>query len=143
MSISDLYDSGFRRRNADHFAAIVRVAMDDGEITDEEHDFLLRVARNLDITEKEYKDIMKDYSSHPINPPVSFDLRIERLYDLARMVHADKIDKEGEIRLLTKMAVGLGFTTVNVHYVVDKALTLVAANLDLDDFTYGIKNMNR
>lgn len=143
MSISDLYDSGFRRRNADHFAAIVRVAMDDGEITDEEHDFLLRIARNLDITEKEYKDIMKDYSSHPINPPVSFDLRIERLYDLARMVHADKIDKEGEIRLLTKMAVGLGFTTVNVHYVVDKALTLVAANLDLDDFTYGIKNMNR
>ena len=143
MSISDLYDSGFRRRNADHFAAIVRVAMDDGEITDEEHDFLLRVARNLDITEKEYKDIMKDYSSHPINPPVSFDLRIERLYDLTRMVHADKIDKEGEIRLLTKMAVGLGFTTVNVHYVVDKALTLVAANLDLDDFTYGIKNMNR
>ena len=143
MSIKDLYDSGFRLRNADHFAAIVRVAMEDGEINDLEQDFLYRIARNLDITEKEYKTILKDYESHPINPPVSFDLRIERLYDLARMVHADQIDGEGEVKLLTKMAVGLGFTTVNVSYVVDKALKLVAADLDLDDFTYGIKNMNR
>lgn len=143
MSILDLYDSGFRQRNADHFAAMVRVAMEDGEISTEEQDFLYRIARNLDISEKEYKTILKDYLSHPINPPVSFNLRIERLYDLARMVHADKIDKEGEIKLLTKMAVGLGFTTVNVQYVVDKALKLVGANLDLNDFTYGIKNMNR
>ena len=30
MSFLDLFDSGFKQRNADHFAAIVRVAMDDG-----------------------------------------------------------------------------------------------------------------
>ena len=74
MSILDLYDSGFRQRNADHFAAIVRVAMEDGEISTEEQDFLYRIARNLDISEKEYKTILKDYLSHPINPPVSFNL---------------------------------------------------------------------
>ncbi|MEM7380628.1 MAG: TerB family tellurite resistance protein, partial [Bacteroidota bacterium] len=34
MSILDLFDSGFRKRNQDHFAAIVRVAMSDGVITD-------------------------------------------------------------------------------------------------------------
>ena len=28
MSISDLFDSGFKKRNQDHFAAIVRVAME-------------------------------------------------------------------------------------------------------------------
>ena len=30
MSISDLYDNEFRKRNKDHFGAIVRVAMSDG-----------------------------------------------------------------------------------------------------------------
>jgi len=47
MSISDLYDSGFQKRNQGHFAAIVRVAMSDGVINDEEKTFLDRLARKL------------------------------------------------------------------------------------------------
>ena len=51
MSISDLFDSGFKKRNEDHFAAIVRVAMNDGVISDEEKEFLDRLAFNLDVSE--------------------------------------------------------------------------------------------
>ena len=58
MSISDLFDSGFKKRNEDHFASIVRVAMEDGIITDEEKAFLDRLARNLDISDEDYKDIL-------------------------------------------------------------------------------------
>ena len=142
MSISDLFDSGFRRRNQDHFAAIVRVAMEDDVITDAEKKFLDRLAINLDISQEEYKAILKDYKSHPINPPISFNYRIERLYDLARMVHVDDIDRDDEIKLLTKIAVALGFSTVNVGYIVDKALRLVKEKVDLEGFTDGIKTMN-
>ena len=39
MSISDLYSSGFRERNQDHFAAIVRVAMSNDVISEEEKAF--------------------------------------------------------------------------------------------------------
>ena len=31
MSFSELFESGFKKRNEDHFAAIVRVAMSDGD----------------------------------------------------------------------------------------------------------------
>ena len=55
MSFSDLFDSGFKKRNEDHFAAIVRVAMDDGIITDDEKSFLDRLARSLDISDADYK----------------------------------------------------------------------------------------
>ena len=143
MSFLDLFDSGFKKRNEDHFAAIVRVAMDDGIITDEEQAFLTRLARNLDISELEYKQILKDYKSHPINPPTSYDRRLERLYDLARMVYVDHIKGEHEEFVLRKIAVGLGFSPDNVKYVVDKALTLVSNGVDLDTFTEEIKNMNR
>ncbi|MBT8259432.1 MAG: TerB family tellurite resistance protein [Flavobacteriaceae bacterium] len=142
MSISDLFDTGFRGRNQDHFAAIVRVAMEDDVITDSEKKFLDRLALNLDISPEDYKSILKNYKSHPINPPISFNYRIERLYDLARMVHVDHIDREDEIKLLTKMAVGLGFSTVNVGYIVDKALRLVKEDVDLDNFIDGIRTMN-
>ena len=96
MSFSDLFDSGFKKRNESHFAAIVRIAMADGVIADDEQQFLDRLARKLDISEGEYKSIMKDYQSHPINPPVSYDRRLERLFDLVRMVHVDTINEDSE-----------------------------------------------
>jgi len=143
MSISDLFDSGFKKRNEDHFAAIVRVAMDDGIITNEEKAFLDRLARNLDVSEENYKTILKDYQTHPINPPVSYDHRLERLFDLVRMVHVDQIHGDPKHRLLNKIGVGLGFHAVNVKYIVDKALTLVHNGVDLDTFIHEIKNMNK
>jgi uncharacterized tellurite resistance protein B-like protein len=143
MSFSDLFDSGFKKRNEDHFAAIVRVAMDDGIISDDEKAFLDRLARSLEISEGDYKIILKDYKSHPINPPLSYDNRLERLYDLARMVYVDHIKGDKEVVLLTKIGVGLGFHPENVKYIVDKALNLVNKKVDLDTFIYEMKNMNK
>ena len=143
MSFSDLFDSGFKKRNEDHFASIVRVAMDDGVITAEEKAFLDRLARNLDISEGDYEIILKDYQSHPINPPITYDRRLERLFDLARMVYVDHIKGDSEEVLLRKIAVGLGFSHENVAYVVDKALTLVGNGVDVDTFIEEIKQMNR
>ncbi len=143
MSILDLFNIGFRKRNEDHFAAIVRVAMDDGKISDQEKEFLDRLARNLDISEANYKKILKDFNSHPINPPLSYNRRLERLYDLARMVFVDHIKGDHEEILLRKIAIGLGFSPENVKYVVDKALSLVSNRVDLDTFIHEIKNMNR
>ena len=143
MSFSDLFDSGFKKRNEDHFAAIVRVAMNDGVIPADEKAFLDRLATNLDISEQDYKIILKDYQSHPINPPVEYDKRLERLYDLVRMVHVDQIKGDPEHKLLNKIGVGLGFHAVNVKYIIDKALTLVNNGVDLDTFIHEIKHMNQ
>lgn len=142
MSFSDLFDSGFKKRNEDHFAAIVRVAMSDGVITDSEKAFLDRLATRLDVSEIEYKQILKDYKSHPINPPTSYDVRLERLYDLARMVWADDIEGPNQHWLLEKLCIGLGFNSANVKYIADKALALAHDKVDLDAFIDGIKSMN-
>lgn len=143
MGFLDLFDSGFRQRNQDHFAAIVRVAMSDGVITGQEKAFLDKLAANLQVSEAEYKQILKDYMSHPINPPSSYDRRLERLFDLSRMVYADENLGEKQTAMLERLGVGLGFSTANVNYVVDKALKLVQAGVDLETFIEEIKNMNR
>jgi len=143
MSISDLFDSGFKKRNEDHFAAIVRVAMSDGVINDAEKAFLDRLARNLNISDLEYKQILKDYKTHPINPPLLYDRRLERLYDLARMVWADHIESKDQVKMLRKFCIGLGFNPENVKYITDKALKLVHQEVDLDTFTEQMKTMNQ
>lgn len=143
MSISDLYSSGFQKRNQSHFAAIVRVAMSDDVITDEEKAFLDRMARNLDVSESDYKEILKDYKSHPVNPPTMYNERLERLYDLSRMVYADHELGPKQTVILERLGIGLGFSPENVAYVVHKALMLVSKGVDVDDFKDEIKNMNR
>ena len=143
MSISDLFDSGFKKRNEDHFASIVRIAMSDGVINDAEKAFLDRLARNLNISELDYKQILKDYKSHRINPPLSYDRRLERLYDLARMIWSDHIEGKDQKKLLKKLCIGLGFRTENSKYIANKALKLVKINADLDTFTEEMKTMNQ
>jgi len=143
VAISDLFDSGFRERNQDHFAAIVRVAMSDQVINKAEKEFLERLAIELNITEAEYKAILKNYESYPINAPTSYDMRLERLYDLVRMVWADHIEGENQVVLLEKLCVGLGFHPENVKYIADKALTLAFYEVDLEEFKKRIKTMNQ
>lgn len=143
MSISDLFESGFRKRNQDHFAAIVRVAMSDGVVSEAEKAFLDRLATRLDITELEYKAILKDYNTHSINPPTSYDARLERLFDLARMVWVDDIEGPNQHGLLEKICIGLGFNSDNVKYIADKALALAHNKVDVDEFTEQMKKMNQ
>ncbi|MCB9425933.1 MAG: TerB family tellurite resistance protein [Flavobacteriales bacterium] len=143
MSISDLFDSGFKLRNKGHFSAIVRVAMTDGEINEKEKAFLDRLARSLEINEEEYQEILENPTKYPINPPYLYIKRVERLYDLGRMVYADEKLGERQEKLLKKFALRLGFTPGNVNYIVDKALTLIKEGADIEEFTFEIRNMNK
>ena len=143
MSFSDLFDSEFKTRNKGHFSAIVRVALADGQIAPQEKTFLDKLAGKLDISESEYSEILENPLRYPINPPYLHTQRLDRLYDLSRMVHVDHQLGDKQDVLLRKLAVALGFTPSNVNYIVDKALTLIDAKVDSDTFTYEMTHMNR
>jgi|TARA_A100001015_G_C14832608_1_gene649174 uncharacterized tellurite resistance protein B-like protein len=134
MSYSDLYTPGFKSRNRDHFAAIVRIALADGVISEEEKAFIDRLAIHLEIEDEEKASILENSDQHPINPPTTKQGRLERLYDLARMVLADHIADEAEKQLMKRMVVGLGFPTDQIEPLIDKAFTLIKDGSDQDDF---------
>ena len=125
MSFSELFDSGFKTRNKGHFSAIVRVALSNGKISDKEKLFLDKLARELEINEQEYAEILADPLKFPINPPYLYVNRLDRLFDLARMVRLDNDLGEKQTEVLTRFALALGFTPSNVEYIVDKALCLI------------------
>lgn len=143
MSFSELFDNEFKQRNRGHFSAIVRVAFADGKINDEEQAFLDKLASRLEISEEEYKEILSEPWKHPINPPYLYAHRIERLYDLARMVHIDHHLGDQQEVMLRRMGLALGFTPGNVDYIVSKALSLVDKKVDLDTFSFEMENMNK
>ena len=134
MSYSKLFDSGFRKRKKDHFAAIVCIAMNVGKVNTKEKAFLDSLAQKLEISREIYAKILKDHNKHPINLPAQSEKRMERLFDLAKMVYADAIEDEIEVRLLTKIAIGLGYSS-KPQEIVRKALGIVAdQNIDFEKF---------
>lgn len=143
MSISDLFDSGFKDRNKGHFSAIVRVAMENGHLTHEERAFLDKLAKQLEISAEEYEEILANPFRYPINPPHLYVQRLERLYDLSRMVYADHVLGPKQKEILTRFALALGFTPGNVNYIVDKALSLLVMGVDSDTFVYEMQHMNK
>lgn len=143
MSFSDLFDSGFKARNKGHFSAIVRVALSDGVITDKERLFLDKLAKQLEISDDEYKEILADPTKYPINPPYLYVNRLERLYDLGRMVFLDQDLGDKQTDVLVRFALALGFTPSNVEYIVDKALKLIEKSVDIDTFIFEMQHMNR
>jgi hypothetical protein len=143
MSFSDLFDTGFNSRNKGHFASIVRVAMENGHLSEEEKLFLDKLAHQLEISPEEYAEILKDPFKYPINPPYLHTHRLERLYDLSRMVYADHVLGPKQKEILTRFALALGFTPGNVKYIVDKALSLLVLQVDLDTFMFEMQHMNK
>ena len=143
MSFLDLYDSEFKTRNKGNFSAIVRVAIADGDLSPEEKLFLDKLAIQLEISPDEYEEILENPLKYPINPPSLYLQRLERLYDLSRMVYVDQILGPKQKEILSKFALALGFTPANVGLIVEKALSLLILHVDLDTFVYEMQHMNK
>ncbi|CAL2074826.1 TerB family tellurite resistance protein [Tenacibaculum finnmarkense genomovar finnmarkense] len=142
MSISDLYSTGKHKQEIGHFASVVKIAKTDGTISEKEQQLLERVAKKLNIDQTEYTAVLKSPEKYPVNPPVSYDERIERLYRLTKMVFADEHVDKKEVTLMQKIAVALQFPTDNVEKVCDEAIHLINNDNDLEDFTTAIKKVN-
>lgn len=142
MSIADYFATGGHKQNLGHFASLVEIALIDNEITKGEEKMLKRVARRLNITDDEFKKVLKNPKDFPINPPISYDESLERLYRTTQMIYADGDASMDEVNVMKKVATALGIPLDNVDKVCSEAVHLVMNDNDLEDFTAAIKKVN-
>ena len=139
MTFVDLYSHSERRRNLAHFASMASLAAVDGEINPKELEVINRFATKLDISEEEYKEVMKKGNQYPIEPPVSSVLRLERLFDMFKIIFADHdIDKD-ELKLVKKYAIGLGYSAKKAEKVITRSINIFRGKLDFEDYLYLVK----
>ncbi|WP_111706982.1 TerB family tellurite resistance protein [Lutibacter citreus] len=142
MSISDLYPTGLHEQNTGHFGTIVRLALRDDKIDENEYVLLKRLARRLDISKSEFKSILKNPDKYPANPPVSYNERLERLYDLTKMLFLDRNPTIDKTSLMDRIAIELGFPVENVRLIVKESIKFFLKEPDLEDFKAEIKKVN-
>lgn len=139
MSFADLYTSGEHRKNLAHFAALATLASVDGEISAEEKEMLDRFALKLDITKSEYEEVLKKENKYPIDATNDSEKRLERLFDLLRIVYSDhKIDDE-EMVMLKRYAIGMGFTNETADKIIKRSVDIFGGKIDFEDYLYLVK----
>ena len=135
MGISDLYLSIGQKRNISHFANIVRIAKSDNQITPEEIEFLAKVSKKYNISNEQFKDILKFPEKIPTIAHLDCIERIERLYELMVMVKADQHVEQQEVVMLRRIVIGLAFPLNRVDMIVEYSIEMNLNEMDVDSFT--------
>jgi len=95
---------------------------------------LKRLARKLDVDNSEFEEILKTPNRYPINPPNNKFERLERIYDLFKIVYSDNHMDENEEKLVNKYAIGLGFNTNETERVVTKSKQIFSGKIAYEDY---------
>ena len=143
MSISDLYPTGLHEQNLSHFASIVRIALRDNQIDSKERLLLERLSLRLDINSSEFNEILSNPSKYPFVSPVSYEERLEHLFDLAKMLFIDKNPTIDKSSLLDRIAIELGFPIENARDVAKEATAFFLREPNIEEFKEKIKKANQ
>jgi hypothetical protein len=120
----------------------VKLALHDHRINDAEFKLLERLASRLDITKIEFDAILKNPANFEAISPDSYDERLERLYDLTKMLFLDKNPTIDKTSTMDRIAVGLGFPAENARAIVKEAIKFFLKEPDVEDFKNVIKKVN-
>lgn len=134
MAISDLYMSIGLKRNISHFANIVKIAKSDKNISQEEVQLLIKIAKKYNIDDEKFKEILKNPEKIPTIAHLDCEERMERLFDLLKMVNADHNIAKEEVSILRKIVTGLAFPLHRVDKIVDQSILIDIDNCVLEDF---------
>lgn len=136
MSFNDLFDSGKHKKNLGHFATIVTLASADGAVSEDELALLKRFARKLDVDNSEFEEILATPNRYPINPPNNKWERLERVYDLFKIIYADHQMDENEEKLVKKYAIGLGYSEEDATSIIEKSTAIFGGKLPFEDYEF-------
>ncbi|WP_299765147.1 TerB family tellurite resistance protein [uncultured Dokdonia sp.] len=126
------------------YAAIVKITLRDGMVSEEENEFLKHLSAKLHIRLDEYQDIMENYTYQEIVAPYTYNERLKSLYELTKIIHEDTtIIGEKQAKWLQRIGTAIGFNPSNVKYITAKGLDLIKEEADVEAFSNGIRGINK
>ncbi len=136
MPIIDLYEQGNQRKDLAHFATLASLAAVDGEINADEKAILDKFAFKLNITDAEYKEVMKKENKYPIETPHSGEKRLKRLFNFFQIIFSDNEMDDVERKMVEKYAIGLGFPVSKSEEIIAKSEAIFTGKIPFEDYLY-------
>ncbi len=130
--LSSLFDSRDTKKRKSHIKNLLSVASSDGNISEDEVDFLIKVAKRLYMPLDELRSVLREPEYVSNYPPESDRERIDQIHDLVCMMMIDGSIDDEEITTCKTFARNLGFKTQIIDYMVHKIIDGVARNMVKD-----------
>ena len=140
MPIIDLYEHSEQRHNLAHFATLASLAAVDGEINAEEKAVLDKFAFKLNITDEEYKEVMKKENKYPIETPHSGEKRLKRLFEFFQMAFADRAVDDDQMKFIGRYAAALGYSSKDAERIIRKSYDIFTGKIDFEAYKYLLDN---
>lgn len=109
MNILDQFEHQNKKQNKEHFSHLIFVALADGTINETEKEMLFRLGRKLNFTDTEIESLIESTKTTSYSPHYELSKRFEQMYDIMKMVLADNVIDNSEMRLATGFAIKSGF----------------------------------
>jgi uncharacterized tellurite resistance protein B-like protein len=109
MKFLEHFDHPERKQDKEHFIHLIQMANADGKIDDAELEMLSRMGNNLGLTKPEIDDLLASNNQSAYIPPYELSKRFDQLYDVIKMVYADGVIDDNEMRLASRLAMKSGF----------------------------------
>ena len=125
MGIADIFEHGERKQDKSHFRNLVVIAHSDGELSPKEVELLHDFGMDLGLTNEQVADIKDHPEKYPVHPPANKTERFEQ------MVQADGIIDSDEMKVLEKVAVAIGYTSLG-EVDIESILALIIRGEDIE-----------
>lgn len=134
MSIVDLFETHAHRNNVAHFAAIVNIAIADGDLNEKEQQIISHYRKKLEITDYEYDTVLANPEKYPIVAQSNLEDRLERIYDLLRTINSDNEIDDMEQKLILKYAISLGTPSEKAEELIQKSIRIFNGDFTFDEY---------
>ena len=109
MNLLAYSDHSVKKDNIEYFVHLVRIALADDVITENEMELLHRIGKKLGFTEPEIDNLIETTGKSDYIPPYELFKRFEQIYDIVRMALADGVIDKNEMILASGFASKSGF----------------------------------
>ena len=109
MKTLEQFDHSVKKQNIEYFVHLVRIALADDIITNDEMVLLHKMGEKMGFTEPEINNLIETTGKSDYIPPYELSKRFEQIYDIVKMTLADGVIDKNEIRLASSFVAKSGF----------------------------------
>jgi hypothetical protein len=133
MNILSYTNHPVKKQNIDFFVHLVRIAIADDIISNNEMLLLHRIGSKLGFTGPEIDALIDSTAKSDYIPPNEFSKRFEQVYDIVKMTLADGVIDKDEMRLASSFAIKSGFKDSEIPKLLVLLISGIKQGINEDD----------
>lgn len=133
MDLIDFSNHSIKKDNIEYFVQLVRIAMADDILSNNENELLHRIGKKIGFTDPEIDNLIDTTGKANFIPPYELSKRFEQVYHIVKMTLADGVIDKTEMRLASSFAANSGFKESEIPNLLVLLISGIKQGIDEED----------